>query len=322
MSPAVYKTETQIKETFMKIRSISSFKDQELAEQFFNNWVNQVSDLSGTKYDRLELSTSLGNTIVWTINADRKDLRPIMIFPGFRTCGLFWDMDDALRPLKNNFRIFIVDTNGQPCLSEGKTPDIKSNDYGYWSAELIMKLGLENVIVAGASFGGLVCLKLCIAAPELVDKAILLNPGCLQSFSLSLKNLYYNFLPLVSPNRRNVEKFLDKAVFYNNTHVVSHTAKKLIIDYELFAITQFIDKAQKPYAMSKTDLGLIDVDVFLILGDKDILFPYKRSITIANKHLRSLRDVFIVKNTGHGIETSKEAIEHIFRIAKTNTIKN
>src|SRR5262249_50841781 len=145
-------------------------------------------------------------------------------------------LDNALEPFKHDHTIFLVETNGQPSLSDGNTPEIRSNDYGIWAAEVLEKLSVKRAIVAGASFGALVCLKLCLVAPQLVEKAVLLNPGCLQPFSLSFKNLYYNFLPLISPGRKNIEKFLDYAVFYKNKHRVSPRAKKLIVDYELFAI--------------------------------------------------------------------------------------
>src|ERR1700752_2281694 len=110
----------------MKINSVSYFKNVAAAEDFFDKWIVGVSELSGTSYERINLKTSLGETVVWGINADRGDLKPIVIFPGFRTCSLFWDLDNGLKPLKGQFRIFLVDTNGQPNLSEGNTPDIKS----------------------------------------------------------------------------------------------------------------------------------------------------------------------------------------------------
>jgi pimeloyl-ACP methyl ester carboxylesterase len=299
----------------MKINSVSSFKDMQAAENFFDKWINKVSEQGGTSYKRINVKTSLGETVVWGINTDNTDLKTIVIFPGFRTCCLFWDMDNALEPLKNDFRIFLVDTNGQPNLSEGKTPDIKTNDYGIWAAELFKKLSIDKAVIAGASFGALICLKLCIVAPRLVEKAILLNPGCLQSFSLSWKNLYYNFLPMISPSERNVEKFLDNAVFYKDKHMVSPIAKKLIVEYELFAITQYKDRTQKPYAMKRDELEDVVSEVYLVLGDKDLLFPYQKSINAARKYIQTLRGVCILGDTGHGIETSPKAIQIVTTIA-------
>lgn len=303
---------------YMKIKSVSYFKNREKAESFFEIWVYEVSKLSGTEYKKIEIETSLGKTLVWGINTDKYELKPLVIFPGFRTSSLFWDMDNALVSLKKDYRIYLVETNGQPNLSDGNTPDIKGEGYGIWANEVLEKLSLEKAVIAGASFGGLVCLKLCIVNPGRVEKAVLLNPGCLQPFSLSLRNLYYNMLPLVLPGQRNVEKFLDKAVFYKDKHVVSPAAKKLITGYELFAIKEYKDRTQKPYAMKEDELKQVSSDIYLLLGDKDMLFPYKKSGTVACVHLRNLKGIKIIPDTGHGIETSKQAIAAIHKISKNN----
>jgi pimeloyl-ACP methyl ester carboxylesterase len=295
----------------MKIKSTSFFKNKEKAESFFKIWVNEVSTLSSTEYKKIEIQTSLGKTVVWGVNTEKPGLKPFVVFPGFRTSSLFWDLDNTLASLKKEYRIYLVETNGQPNLSDGNTPDIKGDGYGIWANEVLEKLVSEKAIIAGASFGSLVCLKLCIVHPEKVEKAILLNPGCLQPFSLTLKNLYYNLLPLLLPNQKNVERFLDNAVFYRDKHVVSPAAKKLITSYELFAIKEYTDRTQKPYAMKEEELKRVDTDIYLLLGDKDILFPYKKSAVAARTYLKNLQRVEIIPDTGHGIETSKTAMEAI-----------
>jgi pimeloyl-ACP methyl ester carboxylesterase len=221
---------------------------------------------------------------------------------------MFWDFNNILASIKNKYRIFLVDTNGQPCLSDGNTPDIKSDDYGLWASDLLDKLSVKKAVVAGASFGGLVCIKLSIVAPEKVEKAILLNPGCLAPFSLSVKNLYYNMLPIFFPTRKNVLKFLDNAVFCEGHHSLKGEAKNLITEYELYVLQNHVDKAQKPYAMNKEELSRIDADIYLILGEKDLLFPFKKSLSIAEKYIKTLKKTYTLPDTGHGIETSREAI--------------
>lgn len=159
-------------------------------------------------------------------------------------------------------------------------------------------------------------MKLCLVAPKKVKAAFLLNPGCLQPFSLKLKNLYYNLLPIISPKRENVERFLDKAVFYEPFHGLLKQSKELIIEYEVFALTRYIDRTQKPYFM-KNELKSITSEVFLLEGDKDILFPYKKSLDNAKTHLHTLKEIKVFENVGHGIETHKKALGYI-----GNCIKN
>jgi len=292
----------------MKTYSTSYFKDPATDHQFIEEWVLKLEQLNKRQYERHNVTSSLGTTVVWSLNSDRTTLPFLFIFPGFRTSSLFWDLDNGLEQIEDHYRIFLVETNGQPTLSDGNTPDIKTLDYGYWAAEVIKYFTPGKVNVAGASFGGLVCLKLAIAAPDKLDQIFLLNPGCFQAFSLSLKNLFYNLLPIAKPSIRNVKSFLDKAVFCPPAHYLSEERMQMIIDYEVFALTRYVDKAQKPYAMNKEELQKVNAAVHLIVGEKDLLFPYLLTVKAAKVGLENLKSVNILPNTGHGIETLREAI--------------
>src|SRR5579885_3668558 len=106
----------------MKIKSVSSFREPAKDLQYYEDWIKQLESHNQLSYDRLEIKTSLGNTSIWGINTGNIGLPSLLIFPGFRTSTLFWDLDRALDDLRNDYRIFLVETNGQPNLSEGHTP--------------------------------------------------------------------------------------------------------------------------------------------------------------------------------------------------------
>lgn len=294
----------------MRIKSKSCFKDAKIDLAIFENWVNQLEKHNERVYERFEVTTSLGKTHIWGINTKEENIETLVIFPGARTSSLFWDFDKGLDNLNHKLRIYLVETNGLPNLSDGLTPDIKSLDYGIWASEVFEKLEIEKAFVAGASFGGLICMKLGIVKPELIKAAFLLNAGCLQPFSLSIKNLYYNLLPIISPSESNVSKFLDKAIFCKPNHKLSSISEKLIVDYEVFALTRYKDNSQKPYYMNE-QLADIMVDTYLLQGDNDLLFPYQKSIDNAKKHIRTLKEIEIFENVGHGIETYAKAMNYI-----------
>lgn len=234
--------------------------------------------------------------------------------------ALIWDFDRGLDYIYHPVRIFMVETNGLPNHSDGNTPDIKSLDYGHWAAEVLDKLNISRAFVAGASFGGLICMKLAITHPEKIKAAFLLNPGCLQPFSMTWDNLYYNLLPIISPKATNVSKFLNKAVYYKPNHQLSAFGEQMLIDYEVFAISRYKDRTQKPYYMD-AQLAEVKADTYLLVGEKDLLFPYQRSIDNARKHIKTLKDVKIYPDVGHGIETYGEAISAIGQVIKKQSAK-
>lgn len=294
----------------MNIKAVSHFKEIPKDHKYFLEWVKQLESANQRKYKSIELNTSLGRTHVWGLNTEKKELPCLVIFPGARTTALIWDLDRGLDHLKGSCSIFMVETNGLPNLSDGQTPDIKSDDYGVWAGEVLDLLGLESCCVAGASFGGLICMKLARVHPQKVEKIFLLNPGCLQPFSLSMKNLYYNLLPILIPTAGNVRKFLDKAIFCKPHHQLSDVAEKLLMNYELFALKRYKDRTQKPYFM-KDELQKVKVKTYLALGDHDLLFPYQQSENNARKLIPQLADIVVFKNVGHGIETYPDALKFI-----------
>jgi pimeloyl-ACP methyl ester carboxylesterase len=294
----------------MQIKRRSGFINPETDVQWFNDWASRLERLNNKTYSRIEIQTALGKTHVWGLNVEKQNLETIVIFPGARTTPLFWDLDNGLKPLEDNCRIFLVETNGLPNNSDGNTPDINSLGYGEWASEVFEKLKIDNAYAAGASFGGLICMKLCIVAPQKVKEVFLLNSGCLQPFSLTIKNLCYNIQPIISPSKENVTSFLEKAVFCEPNHSLSREMKELVVDYEVFALTRYNDKSQKPYYMND-ELKRVKSIVHLIQGDRDLLFPYKKSIENARKQLTGLEDIIVCHNVGHGIETYQPAIQAI-----------
>lgn len=294
----------------MKIHSKSYFKDEKRDRNYFENWVSQLEKSNGRQYERYEIETSLGITIVWGIQTKEEHSDTLVIFPGARTTSLIWDFDKGLDNLNHKMKIFMVETNGLPNLSDGATPDIKSMDYGFWAAEVFDRLNIANAFIAGASFGGLICMKFGIVKPEKIKAAFLLNPGCLQPFSLTFKNLYFNLLPIIKPTPKNVLKFLDKAVFSKPNHKLTDFSEKMLVDYEVFAISRYKDKTQKPYYMGR-QLEEVKVDTFLLVGDKDLLFPYQKSVDNAKRLIKTLKETTVFTNVGHGIETYDKALNYI-----------
>ncbi|WP_185731255.1 alpha/beta fold hydrolase [Larkinella rosea] len=296
----------------MKPHRISTFKNPTEAENFLEEWNRQIETLNGFSYERLTISTSFGNTRIWAANTHLTDAKTIVFFPGARTCGLFWDMDNALKPFRENHRFYIVDVNGQPGLSAGTCPRLKSSDYGVWATELLDGLGLKKTTIVGASLGGLICLKLCLESPRRVKKAILLNPAGIQSFSTSISNLYYNLLPIVWPTLSNLNKFLNKAILCPPHHAVPTPYRNLLCEYLLYALFNHKFRGDYPAPLEKEELHRLTTEIYLILGEKDLLFPPDETIRLAEEHILTLQGSQILPNTSHGIETSKEALELVW----------
>lgn len=293
----------------MKIAATSYFKNKQADHNWFYDWANRVQQFSGHTYQKQEIKTDLGNTLIWQ-TGNLKAEKTIIIFPGFRTSPLFWDLDKGLDFLMDDFKIYLVETNGQPNPSDGNSPAIRSLDYGYWAKQVLDLLNVDKTYIAGASFGGLVCMKLAIVAPEKIQSIFLLNPGCTRFASFGLKNLYFVLLPILKTNEKNILRFLDHVVFSKPNHQLNAEAENLCVEFELKAIQDYKDNTQKPYNMGK-QLNSVHTPTYMLVGDKDILMPYKKSVANARKNIPGFKEFILFKNAGHGIETYRPALEKI-----------
>ena len=312
---------SQVSKTIIHYKTLSTmrkkhsyFKSPQKDQQAFRDWLRRLEQINGYSYEQYTLTTSLGNTQIYGLNTAATNVDTLVIFPGFRTTALIWDLDQGLAALAQKFRIFLVETNGQPNLSDGYSPAIKSLDYGQWGAEVLEQLGIEQTYIAGASFGGLVCMKVALVVPQKIKAAFLLNPGCFRMVSFGLTNLFYNLLPLLNPTTQNIRKFLNKVVFCPTEHQLSRAGEALLIDYLQLALTRYKDKTEKPYYMGD-QLNGIKVDTYLLVGDKDILIPPQKSIQNAKKHLGNhLKEVHSFEQVAHGIECYPPCMQYIERV--------
>jgi len=102
----------------MYIKVKSYLKNPNIDFQFFSNWVKKLEKQNRYEYDKISINTSLGKTQVYGLNTSNTELDTICILPGYRTTSLIWDLDCGLQNLAKSFRVFMIETNGQPNLSE------------------------------------------------------------------------------------------------------------------------------------------------------------------------------------------------------------
>lgn len=122
--------------------------------------------------ESLDITTRFGVT---QINASGARENPALILlPGFGANSTMWYPNVA--SLRNKFRIYAVDTNGQPGKSTPSQKLTAANSAG-WIAEVLDGLELEKAHMAGISLGGWLTLNFAIHKPERVVRAVLLDPA-------------------------------------------------------------------------------------------------------------------------------------------------
>lgn len=290
----------------------SKYKNQE-ARLFVEQWIDLTIENSVLKYDKLDVPTSFGSTRVLAVNHSDKQLKPIIYIPGARTCGVFLELSSRLRDLSENYRIYLLDVVGQIGMSDGDCPSLKDESYGVWLDEVCRKLDVERAVFVGASFGGQIVMKFAAVAPEKIEKAVLMNPIGFSNISFAPLNFYRTIAPVIFRNRQTVQKFLDHIVFAPNDGINAET-KTRVTDFVENAVKNFQFAGEYPSKMSDTEIGKLAAETHLLVGERDGLIPFQKTIKRAEDLLPNLKSVKIFPEQAHGIEVSGEAILHLQKI--------
>lgn len=147
-------------------------------------------------YETHEVETRYGT--VHVIACGDKNGPPLVLFHAASVGAVSWK--NNVESLGKAHRLFLIDTLGEGNRSE--LADVESYPKtGQEVADLYLdvteKLGIKRASVAGASYGGFICLNYAFHYPERIDKIILSGPmGVAKSvMKVILKLTFFSFYP-------------------------------------------------------------------------------------------------------------------------------
>jgi pimeloyl-ACP methyl ester carboxylesterase len=175
----------------------SRFKTPEAATRFLAAY-DAVLALWPVPHQAYEVTTSFGATHVNMAGA--LELPPLILIHGAQIGSPMWYA--TVEPLSRYFRVYAPDVVDQMGCSvptkKLKTP----KDCSDWLTEVLDALKLNRVTVVGHSQGGYQALNLALAAPERVEKLVLLSPS--GSLSRVRMQMMFAMLPVfIRPNKSN-----------------------------------------------------------------------------------------------------------------------
>jgi pimeloyl-ACP methyl ester carboxylesterase len=293
----------------------SKYKSEN-SRKWLEIWLKDVLRANNLVYERFEIATFLGKTSVLAKNHERKDLEPVIFLPGGRTCGIFWDINNNLAPLYDDFRIYLVDVNGQPGLGDGNAPMLDSDGYWKWLKELVAGLELAQANFVGTSFGGSLIMQLGKFDNSLIKRAVMCNPAGFVNISLNPRNLYYLLMPMLFPSKNRVMKFLDKIVFDKN-FALEPKKREQLAEFILYTNMYFQMGTENPRPFPDEILKKLSAPSFLILDRDDIFIPQNKTLERAEKLLPNLIETVWLEKHGHGIELAAEIGFTLRRLLKS-----
>ncbi len=144
-------------------------------------------------YEQFDVPTRFGKTHV--IACGPTDAPPLVLMHGYMATSVMWAPN--IGDFSRRYRVFAIDTMGQPSKSIPAEPIGSAADYVAWLTATLDALHLDRVNLLGMSFGGWLALHYASAVPERVQTLALLSPGGLLPLSrqLSLRAMLMALLP-------------------------------------------------------------------------------------------------------------------------------
>lgn len=156
--------------------------------------LTKISSMSELKYDYPVKYAELSNGIKLAYVDEGQGSETIMMIHGLGSYLPAWKKN--ISDLSKNYRVITVDLPGYGKSSKDPHSGLMSF-YAGVIAELIQKLQLGPVNLAGHSMGGQISMVLALEKPELVKRLILVDPAGFEAFHAGQKNW---FKDVMTPN--------------------------------------------------------------------------------------------------------------------------
>lgn len=266
----------------------SLFKTEKGKKEILSLYDKKLDELN-IEFEYLKVDSNFGETnIIVTGIASNP---PIILIHGSNGCAPI--ALETYPNLSKNFRVYAIDVLAQPNKSAGTRLNMKDDSYGKWINEIIDSLKIENVIMAGFSFGGLVILKALEFNESKIKEVYLSAPAYIVNGN-PLKALFKIFIPMKrfmkTEKVKYVEKFLSEVFTERDEFAVKYLSKVFLYFKMDFTPVPVI---------SKIKANLIQTPIILFSGKNDLLFPGEKMIKRAQKIFPSLKSTTLFENSKH-----------------------
>lgn len=170
---------------------------------------------------------------------------------------------------------------------------MKDNSYGLWVKEVINELNINNVTMAGFSFGGLIILKTLIQDEIKIKEVFLSAPAFIVNGN-PIVLLFKVFIPLKrymkTKKSKYIEKFLNSLFTEPDAFALEYLSKVFLYFHMDFTPVPLIKEAEAK---------LITTPINLFAAKRDIMFPGIKMLKRARKIFPSLKETVLLENSKH-----------------------
>lgn len=275
----------------------SLFTSEVGRKEILNLYDQKLSALQ-IQYTYKVVETSFGKTNIIITGKDTNP--PILVIHGSNGCAPV--ALETYVHLNKKFQVFAIDVLAQPNKSANNRLSMKDNSYGTWINEVITKLEIQDVTMAGFSFGGLVILKTLLTNEKNIKQVFLSVPAYVVNGN-PLRALFKIFIPMKRFMKTKKQKYIEKFLF------------EVFTERDEFAM-QYLSKVFSHFKMdftpvpviSKKEANTIQTPITIIAAKHDIIFPGVKMIKRAVQIFPSLKKTILLPDSKHVQSKSDNAL--------------
>jgi pimeloyl-ACP methyl ester carboxylesterase len=219
-------------------------------------------------YQEMEIPSRFGMTHV--VASGPADAPPLVLLHGYMATLTMWSPNIA--DFSQDYRVYAVDVMGQPSKSIPGESIRNEADYAAWLTATLDGLQLDRVFLVGQSYGGWLALNFAIAAPERIQKLVLLSPGggfVPMARQFSLRGL----LMVWFPTRFTFNSFMR---WLGLTDRAADTEMKLVLELMYLGLKHFRVPVETlrvmPVMFSEKQLRAMRVPTLLLVGEQEVIY--------------------------------------------------
>lgn len=264
------------------------FKSESGRKEILELYDQKLNELN-ILYDSLCVETTFGKTHI--IKTGKSSSPPLILVHGSNGCAPI--ALECYPNLSSKYQVFALDVLAQPNKSAETRLSMEDESYGKWITEIIDKLEIENVVLVGFSFGGLIILRTLIHNEKKIKEVFLASPAFIVNGN-PLKALFKIFIPMKrymkTQKNKYIEKFLSVLFTEKDEFAVSFLSK-VFLHFNM-------DFTPVP-VIGKKEAQKIKTPISIIGAEKDILFPGAKMKKRVRRLFPSLKQFLLLEDSKH-----------------------
>lgn len=243
-------------------------------------------------YRPANIASDFGSTFV--LISGPKEAPPLILLHAARANSLQWQPN--VSDLSQHFRVYALDILGDAGKSDPGLGLQSRADCEAWLAQVMKNLKVQRAHVLGLSQGAWLAITLALAAPERVERLVLVSPAAsLAPFTNKEYGLRLASLLPWAPFQQNALRLL-----YGDRHQLDDAtiAQFKLTSRHFRPLRSGWLTAVRPKTYSDAELKRLQAPTLVVVGEKDILFDTGKALERAKKLIPQV-ETEIIPEAGH-----------------------